>query len=266
MTDQDSGDEDVGGIPDNLSKRQLLADAEVRTISGEEITPEMRNTQPSNSGNMSSVIPMPTLPPVESHVTYPQYVKEAEWIEGDFESCTQEFILPRVPKHEAASIVDFFELFVDNDLIHLLVEESNRYAQSKNYPDPNITEDEIKCFIGILILSGYNQLPSKRNYWESTSDTHNELVYNSIRRNRFELILRFLHCANNDDFSTTNKDKLWKIRPLIDHMKSRFSKYFSPERNLSYDESMVRCFGRHGLKHSGEASTFRLQGLVFEYS
>lgn len=41
---------------------------------------------------------------------------------------------------------------------------------------------------------------------------------------------------------------MWKIQPLIDKIKSRCLQYFEPEQNLSYDESMVKYYGKHSCK------------------
>jgi len=48
--------------------------------------------------------------------------------------------------------------------------ETAKYAQALNCPDPKITIDEIKCFVGILIVSGYNVLPGKKFYWDKGND------------------------------------------------------------------------------------------------
>ena len=40
----------------------------------------------------------------------------------------------------------------------------------------------------------------------------------------------------------------WKLRPLLDHLRVRFMKNFQPSQQLSYDESMIEYFGRHGCK------------------
>ena len=66
-----------------------------------------------------------------------------------------------------------------------------------NMPDPKVTVDEMKVFLGILILSGYSVVPGKRLYWESAGDVRNELVYNDMRRKRFVQIMRFVHFADN---------------------------------------------------------------------
>lgn len=219
LTDEDSGDEDEGGTADNLSRRQLLADAEIR-FSRE-------------------------LPQFEEI----DFVKPGEprnWVEGDFESFKKPFPLPDYSQFMEKSPVDLFELFFDKSVINLLLEESNRYAVFKNFPNADITESEIKCFIGILITSGYNENPTKRHYWDTKSDTRNDMIADSMRRNRFEMILRFLHCENNEKFNPN--DKLWKIRPIIDLVKGNCIKYFIPEKELSYDESMVKYYGKHGCK------------------
>lgn len=58
--------------------------------------------------------------------------------------------------------LELFELFFTNDIINLLVEGTKKYSLFKNWDDQNITSDKIRCFIGILILSGYYHLLSKR--------------------------------------------------------------------------------------------------------
>lgn len=128
----------------------------------------------------------------------------------------------------------------------MLVSQSNNYALWKNCPGPKITADEMRCFIAILILSGYNPVANTRLYWCPQKDTRNELVYNAMRRNRFEEIMRYLHCVNNNNIDAT--DKMSKLRPLIDKIKEKFMQYYVPEQNISYDESMVKYYGKHSCK------------------
>jgi len=75
---------------------------------------------------------------------------------------------------------------------------------------------------------------------------HIDFVANAMRRNRFELIMRFLLCADNTNVIAT--DKMWKLRPIIDKVKNNCLANFVPEQNLSYDESMIEYFGKHGCK------------------
>jgi len=41
------------------------------------------------------------------------------------------------------------------------VEQKRLYSVSKNWPNPNISEEEMKVFLGILIMSWYNILFSE---------------------------------------------------------------------------------------------------------
>jgi len=126
------------------------------------------------------------------------------------------------------------------------VSESNKYAIVCNKKDFDITVEVLKCFISILIISGYNSLPGKRYYWKDGKDMKNEMVSNAVRRDLFLQISRFLHCADNMNINTT--DKMYKLRPLIEKLKVNFLKSFQPYQYLSYDESMIKYYGRHGCK------------------
>nr|CAH7726537.1 unnamed protein product [Callosobruchus chinensis] len=128
-----------------------------------------------------------------------------------------------------------------------LADQSNLYAAFKNCkPSPNITANEMRCFISILIVSGYNKVPSKRSFWDSGADLRNQMVYEAMRRDRFDIIMRYLHCADNNDLD--KQDKMAKLRPFMELLKLRFKNYFIPEREIDYDESMIEYFGRHGCK------------------
>lgn len=124
--------------------------------------------------------------------------------------------------------------------------ETEKYALFLNYENPNITASDLKAFLGILLLSGYNNLPGKRLYWDSLHDMRIQMVYETMRRERFSTIMRFIHFADNN--FVPQGDKMWKLRPLITKVKRNFMRYFEPSQNLSFDESMIKYYGTHGCK------------------
>lgn len=142
--------------------------------------------------------------------------------------------------------VDQFEKFFDNDLLALIVKESSKYADYLTKPDPKITIEELKVYIGILVISGYSVQSRVESYWSNDPDLRNESVGRSMRKNRFKQISQFLHFKDMNEPNTS--DKIWKLRPLTDHLKKKMLKNFHPEQNLSYDESMIEYYGRHGMK------------------
>lgn len=109
------------------------------------------------------------------------------------------------------------------------MDESHRYALFKNCADPQISCDEMRYFLGILILSRYDEKPGKRFYWDSEGDLTNTMVANSMRRDRFTQIMRFIHYADNTQMDSS--DKAWKVRLLMNKIKLKCLQYFVPEEH-----------------------------------
>ncbi|KAL3198612.1 hypothetical protein MRX96_014427 [Rhipicephalus microplus] len=140
---------------------------------------------------------------------------------------------------------DAFEKFFDGDVIALLVKETNRYTEQKNR-SLGVTEEEMKFVIGMLLLSGYVPVPRRRMLWEISEDCHNELVANSMRRNRFKAIFSNLHVADNNNLPLD--DRFAKKRPLFKLVNQKFLLYAPLPECYSIDESMCEYFGKHGCK------------------
>ena len=87
-----------------------------------------------------------------------------KWIEGDLEPSIRDFPESDYSQYKNKSATELFELFFDDDMFQHLTEQTQLYAHYKNEADPGISNSEIRCFVAILILSGYNHLPSKKPY------------------------------------------------------------------------------------------------------
>jgi len=104
----------------------------------------------------------------------------------------------------------------------------------------------MKTFFGILMVSGYHPLPSRRMYWSLEEDLRVALVAQAMSRNRFEEILRFLHFNDNQHLDIT--DKMTKLRPLMDRLNHTFMMAYPKHQQMDLDEAMIEYFGRHGCK------------------
>ena len=63
-----------------------------------------------------------------------------------------------------------------------------------------------------------------------------------MSRNRFLLILKYLHFNNNAHHVPRGQegyDPLFKIRPVYDYIRQRFGEVYQPEQQLSLDESTI---------------------------
>ena len=84
------------------------------------------------------------------------------------------------------SHIRLFELFFDDELLDQIVHMTNTYAVEQSAVGWNsIDNSTLRAFIGILILSGYNQLPSYKMYWEEASDVQQPLACDAVPQNRF---------------------------------------------------------------------------------
>ena len=119
-------------------------------------------------------------------------------------------------KQEKSNPIDVFKLFWNDDIVDLIVLETNKYHQQKFGTELHVTKEEIYLVFGILILSGYVTVPNRRLFWSTRSDTRNNAVAEcGMTRNRFEQIISSLHFVDNATIDTT--DRLCKVRPLFDH-------------------------------------------------
>lgn len=271
ITDEDSGDEEHCSL-NNLPATQLQAEAEIQVQDEVDpgITGKLIFTQsepiPSTSNRQEKTQSVPLYPSEptppsrlrsKSKSSLPKYNKTGnlfKWKDGDLIIDSEiEWPLMLTVAHNQTP-QEIFEQFFDLEVIEMLVEQTNRYAATHNKLG-DVSENEMKCFIGILLLSGYNPLPRRRLFWEGSKDTHNELVASTMSRDRFEFIMSNLHCCNN--YSLNIKDKFAKIRPLYDKLNVKFQEFLPHVQYHSIDEAMVPYFGRHGCKQFLKGKTIR---------
>ncbi|XP_004695627.1 PREDICTED: piggyBac transposable element-derived protein 2 [Condylura cristata] len=188
-------------------------------------------------------------------IVEPQRVWTKRDIQPDFSSWTASDPHMEDLKSQELSPVGLFELFFDEGTINFIVNETNRYAWQKNV-NLSLTIQELKCVLGILILSGYISYPRRRMFWETSPDSHHHLVADAIRRDRFELIFSYLHFADNNELDES--DRFAKIRPLIVRMNCNFQKHAPLEEFYSFGESMCEYFGHRGSKQLPVGKPMRL--------
>lgn len=106
------------------------------------------------------------------------------------------------------SAIELFKLFFDAEVLTMIIDETNRYAQQKN-SNFLLHERDLKRFLGILVLSGYHTVPSVRDYWSNNPTLGVDIVKQCMSRNRFLDIKRYIHFSNN--FNLDKDDKMAKV-------------------------------------------------------
>ncbi|KAJ8968491.1 hypothetical protein NQ314_002279 [Rhamnusium bicolor] len=145
---------------------------------------------------------------------------------------------------------DFYKLFVNDDIINLIVTETNRYAAqriAKNvHPNARVKSwkptnaEEIEKLLGTILWMGVCPYPQLQNYWLKDK-IYNNYIRNIISRNRFQLLLQMLHFSDN---SILSNDRLQKLTPLLDKLKDSFQDPITPSENVFIDETLVPFRGR----------------------
>ncbi|KAL8567072.1 hypothetical protein ACOMHN_027499 [Nucella lapillus] len=155
--------------------------------------------------------------------------------------------------------VDYLELFFDDDLMNSIIINTNLYAQQFLEANPNlppharakdwtpVDAGEMKRFLGLVLLMGIVKLPTIALYW-SRRVLYRFGVFSSVMtKNRFQLILQFLHFHDNATMpgpNDPNYDRLYKIRPVVDHLHEKFQEVYEPRQAVCVDESLLLWKGR----------------------
>ena len=154
--------------------------------------------------------------------------------------------------------IDCYRHFITDEIIGLMVRETNRYAEqylqtheisrrSKIRQWKQTSDEEMLKFFGIIIEMGLVQMPKLSYYWSSSQLYGSEIIRSIMSREKFELLLRFWHFANNDE-KHPSQDRLFKLRPLLNLLKARFSSAYILGSVITIDETMVPWRGRLSFK------------------
>ena len=257
--DLDDPDEPImEGSDDEFSDMELASDDEYEQEGENEGSPS--SPQPPDHFGMStlsSLSPSPQSSPSPSVPTSPTPPCAPVWTNTLNPVTIQPFtspVGPTVPIPE--SPVDVFDLFFTDDILQKTVEESNRYAQQvmgqEKYDNwRKITIPELRAHMGFSILMGVNKLPEIEDYWKKDPHLHYGPIADRITRDRFRDISRYLHFVDNSTLvprGSPGHDRLGKVRPMIDHLSSKFASTYTPHCETAVDEAMIKFQGRSSLK------------------
>ena len=145
-----------------------------------------------------------------------------------------------------------FSHFVDDEVLGLLVRETNRFAEqslaaANTTTTWETTIEEMKAYLGFSIVMGINRLPEIRDYWANDSKLHNSFIASRITRRRFEEISRYLHFVNNMGLPLRDEPgyhRLQKVLPVVNMMRDRLLKNYNPHPQNSIDEAMIPFKGK----------------------
>lgn len=139
--------------------------------------------------------------------------------------------------------------FFDKAFIQKIVDQTKLYSTQR---DPNnsviYNVSDNKTFFGIFLYMFVQRFPSTRSCWSPT------FGYGPISSvmpiNKFEKLKHSLHFQNNDNHKPVGHpehDRLFKKRPVIEHLNEKFSS-IPIEQRLSVDDQMCSTKVAHFRK------------------
>ena len=158
---------------------------------------------------------------------------------------------------------DIFEIFFSPEIFKLMQKETNRYAtqqiNKKKQEGPltpksvfaqwhKVSSQEIKKFFAIIIHMSLLRKSSLRDYWSLRPIIHTPYASSvAMSRDRFLALLTMFHLNNNDARAARGQpgfDPLFKIRPVIDTLITKFQDTYTPEEQMTIDEAICPFRGR----------------------
>ena len=160
-----------------------------------------------------------------------------------------------------ADELEYFQLFFDETLVKMIVDQTNLYAaqymedhgadmkqRSRATKWVDTDSKEMRVYLALLLLQGIVQKPVVTDYFSKRASIETPFFAKTMNRDRFLLLSKFLHFSDNRSNPGDIPKKLYKLWPVLDHMKQKFSTVYIPERDISIDESLMLWKGRLGWR------------------
>ena len=133
------------------------------------------------------------------------------------------------------------------ELVELIADQTNLYmlkrqAQGDARKKPPTTAKEMWVFFGLLLAMGVHDLPRYCNFWSRDEFLGVKALGECMPRDRFNYLRRHLHLV--DDDAIVQKDRHYKVKPLIDILQTTFLRNYCPSQEIVVDEFMIKCKGR----------------------
>jgi hypothetical protein len=161
---------------------------------------------------------------------------------------------------DAVTPLEIYKMLLTDDILDQIVKQTILYADQYITSHPvlphsrvhgwsreTFTREELQKFISLITVMGLVNLPTLEDHWVTTWPYSSQTCSKVLKRDRFTLILKFLHLNNNAHYipkGQSGHDPLYKLRPLLDPLIGNFQAAYTLNREVSVDEAMVGFKGR----------------------
>ncbi|XP_075388089.1 piggyBac transposable element-derived protein 5 [Tenrec ecaudatus] len=142
----------------------------------------------------------------------------------------------------SSSAMDFFQLFVPDNVLKNMVVQTNMYA--KKYQERfgsdgawvEVNLAEMKAFLGYMISTSIYHCESVLSIWSSGFYSNRSIAL-VMSQARFEKILKYFHVVAFRSSQTTHG--LYKVQPFLDSLQNGFDSAFRPSQTQVLHEPLI---------------------------
>ena len=167
----------------------------------------------------------------------------------------------RCDLQDDAKPIDFFNLYFTDAVIQKISDETNRYAhQFLETGGPNLkpysivhewkdtNPEEVRTTLGVCVFMGLIHKTRIWMYWSTDTLYNTPFFGHLMTRIRFLLLNKFLYFQDNQhpgyDPNDPHRDRLFKIRDIMNMLKENFNTVYYPSEHITVDESLILFKGR----------------------
>ena len=196
-------------IPENdniTNAEQAMESADINVDISVEVGNDDNVIIHDNIGTMLDNVEIELYKKLKKRIKWKKVTQDAEserpvldWT-GDIESISDGDVLDPI---------DYFRRFFDAEVLRMICNESNRFAMQLDINILLLLDiDELEKYIGIGLYMSLVKLTRQRRYW--SPETQVSAITETMSRNRFERITRFLHF-----FLITNRPQRGIVQNMI---------------------------------------------------
>lgn len=147
------------------------------------------------------------------------------------------------PATKSLEVCETFKLLISDEIISIIVRESNRKAQFDNDPD-KFTAAEIYAFIGLMLHAGASR-SNRENLKDLWQRNAHPIYRATMSRNRFSLILKYIRFDNGATREARLRaDKAAAISDIFAMLNDNLLKCYVAGENVTVDEQLYPFRGR----------------------
>lgn len=150
------------------------------------------------------------------------------------------------PTQQVRSPLEAFELYLTDDIVQVVLDETNRVLNANENQADLISKDELYVFIAVWILAEIHGKPTMEDNWSTEEFLHTPIFAQLMSLERWNEISDNLHFCNHQTESSGN-DEFWKMRKVFEMFNSNFSKAFNMAQNITVDDSVGLWAGHQRL-------------------